>query len=499
MGGTFTCLAQDGLITHLLGGVARTNLAVRAVDAATKASHGVDWGAIITRIGVPLGVAASIAAILAIIPMTRTVMVRFWRALSLEIGLPYRRYAKKFIKQFGVYDNPYLGESEQFDLRLTYVPLLVQIAGAQTVKLASDVLADHTARRLIIIGDPGSGKSTLLKAYAVGVLSGRRALASGPKPVPYFIQVRKLAKFLSPERGLADFIVDEILVKGGYFRADMATKFFVDTLRRRRAIVMLDGLDEVHEALQPDVLAAVRSFTTDLTIGRPTAQAVVLLTCRTQNFKSLRENWVPAVASRQSVYSLVPLRDAEIIDYLHRFRHKFGAADGPAQFMKSVRAAGTLDRLRAPLILAMAVGLYARQPERMPSTVTELYKCMIEEMLDRNSFRHENPEYGLNRYKMRDKYRFLRQFSLHAVETSGEFIEFTRSALNKFAGTLTGNLEEVDDTVAMVAEIIKRSGLLSDVSGEESDGQRFVFAQEFFIELFRLIVLLLVLFCVFFV
>ena len=424
MGGPLRSVAFGVLTALVHGGTA-------------EASHGINWDAVLTRVGLPLGVAASVAAVIAIIPMTRNAALRLQQSLLMQLGAPYRRYAKKFIEQFGTYDNPYLGETEHLDLRTTYVPLSVQIANTQTVAFASDVLEARKAERLIIIGDPGSGKSTLLKAYGVGVLRARPALANSTRVVPYFIQVRKLAKFLSSGKGLADFILDEILVKGGFFRVGAAAEFFSDTLRSRRAVVMLDGLDEVPEASQSDVLAAVRSFSEDLTLNRPTGRAVILLTCRTQNFESLRGNWVPAVADNESVYSLVPLRDAEIIDYLHRFRYKFGTVEGPAQFMKSVRAARTLDLLRAPLILAMTVGLYSHQPERIPSTITELYRHMIREMLDRNSFRREDPENSLNKYRMPDKYRFLRQFSLFAVETSGEFVEFTRNTLNKFADSLT--------------------------------------------------------------
>jgi hypothetical protein len=433
-----------------------------------------DVSAILTAVALPLGVAASIATIIAVIPMTRNETLRLWQGLLMQIGLPYRRYAKKFVEQYGTYDNPYLREKEQVDLRLTYVPLSVETANEQTVELASDVIAARggtrgTRReRLLIIGDPGSGKSTLLKAYGAGATNGRLLSPGTPRVVPYFIQVRKLAKFLATGRKLSDYIVDEVLVKRGVFRADPAARFFLHTLRMRQAVVMLDGLDEIPDASQPTVLAAVRDFAEDYSMDHPTAQAVILLTCRTQNFESLRENWVPTIADKESVHSLVPLRNAEIIDYLHRFHKKFGTDDRLARFMVKVRAAGTLDLLRAPLILAMAVGLYAAEPERMPTTVAELYREMIREMLDRNSFLSEDRENSLNIYRRRDKYRFLRQFALLAVLNSGGIGEFTRKNLDTFACDL-GGPEGGDHARAMVTEIITRSGLLTDVSEDRND------------------------------
>ena len=89
---------------------------------------------------------------------------------------------------------------------------------------------------------------------------------------------------------------------------------------------------------------------------------------------------------------------AEIVGYVQKFRHKFKTADGPAQFMRSVRGSGktganrTIDLLRAPLVLAMAVGLYAHRPTRIPNTIAKLYQAMIEEMLERHGFKQEAPK-----------------------------------------------------------------------------------------------------------
>ena len=49
-----------------------------------------------------------------------------------------------------------------------------------------------------------------------------------------------------------------------------------------------------------------------------------------------------------------------------------------------MRTSGTLDLHRTPLILAMSVGLYARKAfYEIPSSIAELYRAMIDEMLDR--------------------------------------------------------------------------------------------------------------------
>jgi NACHT domain len=481
MGGTLKDLVTGGLTTVARGGAGWTSLAVHAA----KAPHSVDWTAIVTRTGIWAGIVGAIAAVIAVVPMFRNVVRWAWRALLMRIGLPYRRYAKKFIREFGSYENPYLGEYEQIDLRTTYVPLSFQAEDAQSYAIATHVLTalpvgrgqpvdpEQPGDRRLITGDPGSGKSTLLKAYGVGILEGRQVMTRGPRVVPYFVRLRELAKFVTSQHGLAEFITGEILRRQGFFDAERGKAFFEHTVARRQAVILLDGLDEVPDDKQRVVLGAIRSFMRDESEECPTVRTTILLTCRTQNFRMLRDNWVPAFARPEHVYALAPLRDSEIVEYVQKFWHKFKTADGPVQFMRSVRGSGktgadrTIDLLRAPLVLAMAVGLYAHRPARIPNTIAKLYQAMIEEMLERHGFKYEAPEDSLLSYRMNDKYRFLRRFALHAVEKSGVFGDFTKPELVAYSAELAPSLEAVDSPAGLVDEIIKHSSLLT--TQEHSD------------------------------
>ena len=173
--------------------------AVAARHAKPTAHHGLDWGVIIARVGVPLGVAASVATIITVVPMFRDAARSVWRAALMRVGVPYHRYAKRFTQIWGTYPNPYLNREEQLDLRSTYVPLSFQVQGAQHVQWASDVLT-VLPKRLVIVGDPGSGKSTLLAAHGVGALGHRHIMVRRDRIVPYLIQLRDFATFLKPDQ-----------------------------------------------------------------------------------------------------------------------------------------------------------------------------------------------------------------------------------------------------------------------------------------------------------
>jgi hypothetical protein len=427
-----------------------------------------------------VGAVAGVAAVVvALVPSIRNGLIGLVKVGSLRTGRSERRYASWFIKQWGKYDNPYLDDTENLDLSNTYVSLSLRPPGSdqETRKAAAEVLGDRDGGNLVIEGDPGSGKSTLLKAYGVGALKvghgplRRRAVRGGDVPVPFVVQLRKLARRLSPDFGLAQYLCDDLLVSGAGMSPQEATEFLGHVLAKRRALVMLDGLDEVTAEYHATVLEAVYTFIGDADPQLPTREARVVVTCRRQNFIALRDQWVPAVAG--AVSTLIPLRNSEIFAYLDKLRDKFKAAGGgPEAFFNAVRGSGTLDLHRTPLILAMSVGIFARKDfYDIPNSIAKLYRTMIEEMLDRQRFKYD-PGGAAVRLPVADKYRFLREFALARALGVGGFDDFSRDELVDFARALAPSLRAVDDPSVLVAEVADRSGLVNDVSEEG----HFVFA-----------------------
>jgi hypothetical protein len=441
--------------------------------------HGWNRSDILALLGVIL---AAVAIVISLVPPLRRMVAGWWRGAMLRAGFPRRKYAKWFVtEKWGVYENPYLGKKENLDLGNTYVPLSFRTDGApDKLTLAADTLGNPETGNLIIDGGPGSGKSTLLKAYGVSVLQERSFLSRGPRLVPFLVQLRKLPRFLADHsgKGVVDYIIDEILVDQAGMSADQARHFLAHAVRRDRVIVMFDGLDEVTEEHYQSVREALFRFKEGHNEDCPTNKARILLTCRRQNFLSIREDWISAF--ELSECSLAPLRNSEIFSYLDKHRSSFEKPNSPERLMAAVLASKILELHRIPLILAMSVGLYApmSHPE-IPSSIARLYTDMLREMLNRHNFPRD-PGGAALRFKVDDKYRFLREFSLHAAEQSGQFDDFTKSDLLAFAAQLAPHLDKVKDPAEMVDEIIDRSGLLSDV-GEAT----FVFAhrsiQEFLV------------------
>jgi hypothetical protein len=420
------------------------------------------------------GVVATV--VVAVFGPTRRWLVRRVRAGLLWAGRPERRYATWFIQKWGQYENPYLDDVESLDLSNTFVSLSfsAQDTGQETRTVATAVLADRRAGNLVIEGAPGSGKSTLLKAYGVGTLRLRGRVLRVRRPggdIPFFVQLRKLSRWLDQHAGagLASYLVEEVLVSGAGMDRTDATDFLRYVLAENRVLVLLDGLDEVAADRHDAVLEAVYKFRTDRNQALPTHQARLVVTCRRQNLLAVRDRWVPVIA--RTVCTLAPLRNSEIFSYLDKLRGKFKTPAGPENFFQAVRASGTLDLHRVPLILAMSVGLYARKDfYEIPSSIARLYRTMVEELLDRHKFKGD-PGGSVLRYTVADKHRYLREFALESA-VGGGFNDFGRAELTAFAKELAPHLDAVQDPREFVAEIVERSGLLTDAS----EAGQFVFA-----------------------
>ncbi|MEU7870276.1 NACHT domain-containing protein [Dactylosporangium sp. NPDC049140] len=424
-----------------------------------------------------------VTVLLAALPPIRPLLVRLGRRIRFAIGGPERRYAAWFLREHGRYDNPYLERVEDLDLRRTFVSLYLRGAdgGPDVRQPAADVVARRLVnavgaqRHMLIEGDPGSGKSTLLKALGVASLRGRTGVAIDAiqvrqPEVPFFVPLRKLGEHLSGGGGIDGYVIDEILVKSVGMRSDLAQLFFRRTLDTQQCLVLLDGLDEVTAQHYRPVLNEVHRFMDNRSPDAPTAQARMVITCRRQNLLTIQDEWVGPIAEHS--YRLAPFRNGEIYNYLDNVR-KAMRPRGPEDFMVALRSSRTLELHRTPLVLAMSVGIFAKKDYyEIPHSISELYRRMISEMLDRHRFK-DDPLGSANRFRVRDKYTFLRLFAHRAALGVGGFDEFTRRALVRVAAEVAESLEAVptERVEEFVDEVAERSGLLSPL-----DGQRYVFA-----------------------
>ena len=125
-----------------------------------------------------------------------------------------------------------------------------------------DALTRH--RLLMILGRPGAGKTTFLKRLAMWCKASKRGLEA---KVPIFVTLKEVADARRKHEELIDFIAERYELTES--KADLA-----QLLKAGRALVLLDGLDEVQNTEHERVLTAIREF------GHKYEQNQIVITCR---------------------------------------------------------------------------------------------------------------------------------------------------------------------------------------------------------------------------
>ncbi|MFC0504843.1 NACHT domain-containing protein [Micromonospora costi] len=393
------------------------------------------------------------------------------RTFAYRAGIPSRKYGRWFVRKYASIENVYLDRVEALDLAATYVPLTVTSDSnpSDAELLGTDVMGANRGRKIIVLGDPGSGKSTLLRAYGAGITKrawGAILLGGDWRPtkgeVPFLIPLRKL-RAESGANAVEQYLLKLLIDAGITRRPEWCLRRL---LKDGRCLVLLDGLDEVAEARYHSVLQAVGDFCEGENTELPTGLARVVLTCRRQNFLKIRDDWMPWFSDE--FYMLAPFRDSDVQRYVAKRKSAFHSPKSPKTFLADLKASGNFDLHRSPLILAMSVGLYVRDPAFIiPSSIPVLYDAMISEMLRRRSA-DSSPVSQSLKFDAMDKRRLLRDIALKSAELSNHFESFSRRDLITHAEFLSPELTSVgrDQVDEFVEEIVTRAGLVFDASDD---------------------------------
>ncbi|NEQ68107.1 MAG: NACHT domain-containing protein [Symploca sp. SIO2D2] len=125
---------------------------------------------------------------------------------------------------------------------------------------AEQLLNQTTAKKLVILGDPGIGKTTLMSYFAV-MLARKQpeklGLTAQVDWLPILLRIRDLARV--PDIGILDFI--EQFAQKTLGIATLPVGFFEHWLKEGKALILLDGLDEVaNPAKREAIVDKIRCF-----------------------------------------------------------------------------------------------------------------------------------------------------------------------------------------------------------------------------------------------
>ncbi|MBS1791499.1 MAG: NACHT domain-containing protein [Acidobacteria bacterium] len=159
-------------------------------------------------------------------------------------------YAWLLAQKFNVVDMlglPSYKDTRSLSLEEIYVPLRFQWELRPRAEEKPFWLPKlmNEAKHLVVLGDPGCGKSTLIK-FLVYSFGHPGATTLAPRfgnllPIPIILREFKVAHWQRPEDMLSDFIS----TLASEVRNDVRVDWLMDYLRKGKALLMLDGLDEI--------------------------------------------------------------------------------------------------------------------------------------------------------------------------------------------------------------------------------------------------------------
>ncbi len=338
-------------------------------------------------------------------------------------------------------------------------------------------------KRLVVLGDPGSGKTTLLRYVA---LLYAQDMANQTAQTRRFLGLKEAGHLpiLLPLRGLGAFLrqhrpddgTDGHRILLDFLQAAMSTErvqvdlgFFDPWLTQGKAVVLLDGLDEVPDAdLRRRVARLVESFT----LAYPDCRYVV--TSRIVGYSGS--------ARLGQDYATTTVQDFSMSDvaaFLERWQLLIAVgqkgpgpsaeADAQEQTQQLLTAIRTNDRIRElainPLLLTV-IALVHRERVKLPDRRAELYAEAVDVLLgkwDEGKSVADIPILTDRAFDIGDRRLMLQAVALYMHEQ--ERREIDRDDLERLVSVMfqdiTGDAQQAEHAVQRFLRVVEeRTGLL---------------------------------------
>ncbi|WP_437965033.1 NACHT domain-containing protein [Sorangium sp. So ce260] len=316
--------------------------------------------------------------------------------------------------------------------------------------LATDALVYHP--RLLIVGEPGSGKSTLLTYLATRAARGELATSTpgrDPASIPFLVPVRALQQATaSPE---------EIACAAG------ADPWFVEAaLRRGRALLLVDGLDEARTDVAGKVLPTLAA-----TLDAYPGTSVVVTT---------RPAAAPGKEAAPKGFArarLLPMTREEVGVFIDRWclaaelslnkprgQAEIDARAAADDLKERVRASRAIEKLaETPLLCSVICVVHRFHGQRIPERRVALYEAITNVLLyewDRAKFAEGAAIGKLDAHAKRALLARL-ALSMHRARVAELPAE---EVVKRLAAHLPDLGRPEDEATAIVAEIRDRNGVL---------------------------------------
>ncbi|MFJ7211475.1 NACHT domain-containing protein [Amycolatopsis sp. NPDC098790] len=293
-------------------------------------------------------------------------------------ALPERRHPDDFAADFRRQVVTALDRMELFGASLPdatrLYPLSVAYLSLSVTSedgVAADDRIEHVlprTSRILLRGEAGSGKTTLLQWLAVQCASRRLQDVEGWAELePFLVRLRRFSRspLPSPERFL-----DEV---GRHIADEMPAGWVQRRLRGGRAVLLVDGLDEVPDERRREV----RDWLRELIGAFPRTRFVV-----TTRPAAVAPDWLRGEGFTE--VRLQPMTPRDVRTFVTRWHQALPAPEDRGDAL--VAAIGTRSALRRlaenPLMCALLCALHHEGSGRLPGNRMELYDVALRMLLD---------------------------------------------------------------------------------------------------------------------
>ena len=295
--------------------------------------------------------------------------------------------------------------------------------------------------KLLILGKPGAGKTTFLKYLALQCNAGNFKSSH----VPIFVVLKDFAE-ASQKPNLFDYLIQELSTLG-IDKSDASA-----LLIQGKALILLDGLDEVREEENSRVLSEICKLSNRFYENH------FVMTCR--------------IAARE--YTFDQFSEVEVADFddkqIEAFANNWFKLKDPVKaekFVRKLRANAPIKELATNPLLLTLLCLVFETTADFPSNRSELYEEGLDILLKKwDAERNIERDQLYKNLSLKRKEDLLGRIALETFERSEYF--FKQKTVEKYITDYISNLPDINtdpqalhlDSIAILRSIEAQHGLL---------------------------------------